>query len=364
MASRDGLSQPATAAGDDHPLRRLRRHRGLTQVELAGLAGLSYSYISMIERGQRTRNRRDHVNALAAALRVPPAHIAPSMSPGFDEWAPALPAPASAFPPLSDDIAVAQHRELVAQFISRVSRGDTYAAGGVAAPPGPRPEREPLAAAGPAHRAGHDPARPAFASARGERDAPGIRQQRRTGAGWLNALGEITMCGTIGTVWQASMGGHPRPAGGRTATRIPPLPGSHGDDVTARWPRRSFLELAALPSAVPCARLHTRHLCWEWQLTGLSQDAELVVSEVMTNAIQITQADERTAPVRLWLLGDRARLLILVWDASPLPPVPVNTSDEAENGRGLLLVDTLSTRWGHFLHQNGGKVVWSLLDTT
>ncbi len=129
MASRAGQSQPVTAAGDDHPLRRLRRHRGLIQVELAGLAGLSYSYISMIERGQRTLNRRDHVNALAAALRVPPAHIAPSMSPGSDEWAPVPPAPVSAFPPLSDDISVARHRELAAQFISRASHGDTYAAG-------------------------------------------------------------------------------------------------------------------------------------------------------------------------------------------------------------------------------------------
>ncbi len=172
------------------------------------------------------------------------------------------------------------------------------------------------------------------------------------------------MCGTIGTARQASTGGHARHAAGRAATRIPPLPDSRGDDVTARWPRRSFLELGALPSAVPCARLHTRHLLWEWQLTGLSQDAELVVSEVMTNAIQISQADGRTAPVRLWLLGDRARLLILVWDASPLPPAPMSTSDDAENGRGLLLVDTLSTRWGHFLHQNGGKVVWSLLEMT
>jgi hypothetical protein len=41
----------------------------------------------------------------------------------------------------------------------------------------------------------------------------------------------------------------------------------------------------------------------------------------------------------------------------------VSTSDDTENGRGLLLVDTLSTRWGHFLH-HGGKVVWALLDTT
>jgi hypothetical protein len=60
--------------------------------------------------------------------------------------------------------------------------------------------------------------------------------------------------------------------------------------------------------------------------------------------------------------GGRTQLLILVWDASPLPPVPIRASDDAENGRGLLLVDDLSIRWGHFQHHGGGKAVWALLD--
>jgi hypothetical protein len=82
----------------------------------------------MIECGQRKLTRRDHVNALAAALRVPPAEIAPSMSPGLDEWA-LSPSPASASPPVSDDIAVAWHRDLAGQFIRYVIQGDMYAAG-------------------------------------------------------------------------------------------------------------------------------------------------------------------------------------------------------------------------------------------
>jgi transcriptional regulator with XRE-family HTH domain len=126
MASRNRQTQP-TPADADHPLRRVRLRRGLTQVELAGPAGLSYSYISMIECGQRKLTRRDHVNALAAALRVPPAEIAPSTIPGSDEWAPAP--PASAFPPANDDIAAARHRKLAARLIGLVSRGDTRAAG-------------------------------------------------------------------------------------------------------------------------------------------------------------------------------------------------------------------------------------------
>ena len=121
-------ARPVPVTGAGHPLRRARLRRGLTQVELAGLAGLSYSYISMIERGRRGLTRRDHVNALAAALRVPPAEIAPSMIAGSDEWAPA-PAPARAFPPAGDDITMARHRDLAGRFIGHVISGDTCAAG-------------------------------------------------------------------------------------------------------------------------------------------------------------------------------------------------------------------------------------------
>jgi anti-sigma regulatory factor (Ser/Thr protein kinase) len=147
---------------------------------------------------------------------------------------------------------------------------------------------------------------------------------------------------------------------------ILPLADPQGNDVTGRWPLRSYLELGALPSAVSCARLHTRQLLWEWGHTGdLAETAELLVSEIMTNAVRITQAEARDAPVRLWLLADRTRLLVLVWDASPLPPVPMSTaSADAENGRGLLLVEILSTRWDFFTHQHGGKVVWAALGIT
>jgi transcriptional regulator with XRE-family HTH domain len=51
-------------------LRTLRRWRDLTQVELADRAGMSDSFISAVELGQRPLDRRSHISALAEALRV------------------------------------------------------------------------------------------------------------------------------------------------------------------------------------------------------------------------------------------------------------------------------------------------------
>jgi len=136
--------------------------------------------------------------------------------------------------------------------------------------------------------------------------------------------------------------------------------------VTAHpWPLRSYLELGALPTAVPCARLHARHLVWEWGLNGLADSTELLVSELVTNAVKATAGQEDQAAVRLRLSSDNARVLIEVWDADPQPPAPQDLSQDGtpdpheERGRGLFLVATLSTRWDWYLTQEpAGKVVW------
>jgi anti-sigma regulatory factor (Ser/Thr protein kinase) len=145
-----------------------------------------------------------------------------------------------------------------------------------------------------------------------------------------------------------------------TPVRIPPFVASQDNSSAPQWPLRSFLELGAFPGAVPCARLHARQMLWEWRLTSLSDIAELLISELVTNAVKVSSADAQTAPVRLWMLANRTRVLILVWDSSPQPPVRKSTSQDDENGRGLLLVETLSTQWDWYFppQHNGGKVVW------
>jgi hypothetical protein len=52
-----------------------------------------------------------------------------------------------------------------------------------------------------------------------------------------------------------------------------------------QWRLRDFLEYGALPSAVPSARLHARQIAWEWGLSALGDNVELLVSELMTNGI-------------------------------------------------------------------------------
>jgi anti-sigma regulatory factor (Ser/Thr protein kinase) len=135
--------------------------------------------------------------------------------------------------------------------------------------------------------------------------------------------------------------------------------------MAGQWPLQTFLELGALPGAVPCARLHVRQMLWEWKLAGMSENVELLVSELLTNAVRSSQSLEPVSPVRLWLLADKAHALILVWDASPRPPVRIDANENAESGRGLLLVEAVSDQWDWYLPppETGGKVIWALVAT-
>jgi anti-sigma regulatory factor (Ser/Thr protein kinase) len=133
--------------------------------------------------------------------------------------------------------------------------------------------------------------------------------------------------------------------------------------TTNDWPLRSYLELGALDGAVPSARLHTRLVVCEWGLPMLAEAAELLVSEIVTNAVKASRPLVQPRVVRLWLLSDKERVLILVWDASPHPPVPPGdtTGEIRESGRGLMLVEAISDRWSWYSAPGtGGKVVWAL----
>src|SRR5215470_19514356 len=81
------------------------------------------------------------------------------------------------------------------------------------------------------------------------------------------------------------------------------------------WPLKDRLELGCLPSAVPCARLHTRAILAEWSLAHLNDTAELVISEIVTNALQATWAASLTSPLTIYLHANDAFLCVGAWDA-------------------------------------------------
>src|SRR5260370_42066687 len=136
------------------------------------------------------------------------------------------------------------------------------------------------------------------------------------------------------------------------------------------WPLSSVLVLGALPSAVGCGRLHARNVMHEWGLPGLAETIELMVSELVTNAVLAsTLADGRPRydddlagmpVVRLRLSSDRVRVMIEVWDTCSAAPTPKHAEPDQEGGRGLMLVEALCERWNWAVMPGwAGKVVWA-----
>jgi anti-sigma regulatory factor (Ser/Thr protein kinase) len=128
----------------------------------------------------------------------------------------------------------------------------------------------------------------------------------------------------------------------------------------------SALEFAPLPTAVPCARLHTVHVLHEWGLRDLAGDAQMVVSELITNASDASTLLPERPPVSLRLLLTGKSLVIEVWDHSPLDLEPREADADDECGRGLTVVEALSDRWGWERTGHDRKVVCAelaLMDT-
>jgi anti-sigma regulatory factor (Ser/Thr protein kinase) len=116
------------------------------------------------------------------------------------------------------------------------------------------------------------------------------------------------------------------------------------------------LEFCATPGAVPCARSLAKRIIVEWGRPDLADTAELLVSELVTNAIHASAC--LPAPVvRLWLVAEHGNIIIRVWDASTDMPKRRDVGPECEHGWGLVLVASLSKQWGA-CRKPTGKVVW------
>jgi anti-sigma regulatory factor (Ser/Thr protein kinase) len=132
------------------------------------------------------------------------------------------------------------------------------------------------------------------------------------------------------------------------------------------WPLVNSLEFRPLTTAIPCGRLWTRNLLFEWRLPDLTESAELIVSELMTNALTASRPETQfhdLTPITLRLRANSQRLLIEVWDRSPDDPSSKVAAGDTEHGRGLMIVDALAHRWGHYREAAYRKVVWAELIT-
>jgi anti-sigma regulatory factor (Ser/Thr protein kinase) len=123
---------------------------------------------------------------------------------------------------------------------------------------------------------------------------------------------------------------------------------------TVQRPRR--IGLAAGPAAASEARSQVRAAIDDWEVPIDAEVAVLLTSELVTNAIQ----HQAGATIMLAITCVCDQLRVAVYDTSHSLPMPVDAPADAETGRGLMLVASLSNEWG-FSRTDGGKMVYFTL---
>jgi anti-sigma regulatory factor (Ser/Thr protein kinase) len=116
--------------------------------------------------------------------------------------------------------------------------------------------------------------------------------------------------------------------------------------------RAAHTRLPGSPSSAALARRFVRTTLVDWQRDHLIELTELLANELVTNSVLHTDSE---VELSLNLEGDRLR--VEVHDDNPLAPARRDYSLAAATGRGLVLVEELSSDWGSE-PANAGKVVW------
>jgi histidine kinase-like protein len=159
------------------------------------------------------------------------------------------------------------------------------------------------------------------------------------------------------------------PAAGQAAAlaRGVPSPPSHVQpppDRRAHAGGYTRADLGPEPAAAGQARRVTRDALARWDMRHLTDDAESIASELAANAIKAAIPPRGTLPAIIFAIHHRTdELRIIVWDNGPGHPQHSAPGPDAETGRGLAIIDSLTGRnWGWWpTIRSGGKVVWAAL---
>lgn len=145
-------------------------------------------------------------------------------------------------------------------------------------------------------------------------------------------------------------------------SRLLPDADSHNDDVTLLFAQLPAAPLAAVttdlpacPDSVPEGRAFLRKTLTSWNCASTADDALLLLSETLTNAVQHAEG-----PLAVHLHRTATDLTVEVSDRSPQLPQPRLAGEDEESGRGLLLVRALAAGWG-VRPTDEGKTTWFTL---
>lgn len=137
--------------------------------------------------------------------------------------------------------------------------------------------------------------------------------------------------------------------------------------VPSAWwdtPAVASRPLSPVPEEARTARHFVRNLLTCWGLDHLSDDAELIVAELVVNAVRHglrTASAIAPATLRLCMLRRAGEVMLAVTDPSSEAPRPRAPGWSGESGRGLQIVSALSYVWGWSPIQEQGKAVWAVL---
>ncbi len=173
----------------------------------------------------------------------------------------------------------------------------------------------------------------------------------------------------------------PRPLATSAGPRLAPQ--CTGSLTTPQYPPDLVVGATALcqilpavgPEAAKAARDFTSSTLRQWHLDELIEEAVLIASELVTNAIRHGQracpnetcraggpvkADDAAKAEIAWQ-RQASRVICLVTDRNPLPPVLGSADRDAESGRGLQVVQALAATWGWMMLGATSKAVWAAL---